>query len=243
MHDSDSGEDILSQLDCELNDSWNELNRIREAYNQGQLGLEQYNQEKKEIEARIDEISQRIQYICKARDQLPSKEERIVQEAELLMKEFQVELINECIFHMRIYLTVSVRHTWVIEINFSEPKVPLFKIPTELPLVIGDPYKELKTLKNWRGASNQHLVSIIRELEQKILNQELAKSLPELELERGRVMSQAKELEEDGEYSRAMVFYNYAADISERIGNEAIAIMCRLKAKKMLKMVREKKSR
>ncbi|NVM31025.1 MAG: hypothetical protein HWN65_19445 [Candidatus Helarchaeota archaeon] len=243
MENSEDKWDILSKLDRELNDSWNELKRIREAYQQGELGLERYTREKKEIETRINELSQRIQYICKARDQLPTTEERIIKEAELLMNEFQVELINESIYHIRIYLTVSVRHTWVIEVNFSDPKVPLFKIPTELPLVIGDPYKELKTLKNWRGASNQHLVSIIRELEQKILNQELAKSLPELELERGRVMSQAKELEEDGEYSRAMVFYNYAADISERIGNEAIAIMCRLKAKKMLSMVREKKSR
>ncbi|NVM53539.1 MAG: hypothetical protein HWN66_07520 [Candidatus Helarchaeota archaeon] len=240
-NNSEVSEDILAQLDGELNESREELKNLRETFNQGVLGLEKFNETKLEIETRIDDLSNRIHYIKKAKEKIPTTEERLLQEAELLMNEYQIDYIDNNIYHMRIYLTVSVNQTWIIEVNFSDPKVPLFKIPTDLPLVIGNPYETIKSLKRWRGSHNEHLISIIREIEHELLNHELAKSLPELELERGRVMAQARKLEEENEYSRAMVFYNYAADISERIGNQAIAIMCQLKAKKMLELLQENK--
>ena len=237
---TNSLEDILAQLDSELNELWGQLKELRDVLKRGEIGLKQYNAAKAEIEVRINELSERITYLHKAQQKLPTTEERILQEAQLLMNEYQVDLINDNIFHIRIYLTVSVHQTWIIEINFKDPKVPLLKIPSELPLLIGNPYESVKSLKNWRGTLNEHLISIVREIENKLLNLELVKSLPELELERGRVMAQAKDLEKKGEFSRAMVFYNYAADISERLENQSIAIMCRLKAKKMLERIKKK---
>lgn len=242
--DIDSCEDLLVQLDSELNESWDQLKILRETLNRGEIGLEKYNTLKMEIQSRIDELSKRIQYIKKAKEYIPSQEipqeEWIIKEAELLMNEYQVELIRNQIFHLRIYITVSAHQTWIIEINFRDPKVPLLKIPSELPLLIGDLYESLETLKNWIGPPRQHIIDIIREIENSLLDLELRKSMPELELERGRVMAKAKELERTNENSRAMVFYNYAADISERIGDQAIAIVCRLKAKKILENMQQK---
>ncbi|MHA1267128.1 MAG: hypothetical protein ACTSRS_17950 [Candidatus Helarchaeota archaeon] len=236
---TDSEESLLLQLDSELNDSWERLKEIRAALQRGEIGLENYNKAKLEIEAHIEDITNRIQYIQKAKQKIPSLEERVIHEAELLMNEYQVELIDEKIYHLRIYLTVSVHQTWIIEINFANPKVPLLKIPSDLPLLIGDPYLSLNSLRNWKGSLNEYIIDIIREIENTLLDLELKKSMPELELERGRVMDKAKKLEQSKEYSRALVFYNYAADISERIGDQAIAMVCRLKAKKMLDLIKK----
>lgn len=229
-----SSEEFLSQLEADLDECFERLKQIREAFNQGKIGLETYTQQKTELEAGIDEISKRIYYIQKAKQKIPTKEEKIAQELGLLRNAYQVELISGNPTHLRVYLTVSVQQTWVIEINFSDPKVPLLKIPSDLPLIIGNPYDTIDSLKTWTGKPTEHLVHIIQEIEEKLLNLELSKSLPELELERGRVMEQARKLEEKKRFKEAITFYNYAADISERIGNQSIAIMCRLKAKKLL---------
>jgi len=231
--------ELLSHLEADLNEAWEQLKQLKQARNRGQVGLEQYKNSKLELERRIDDLSKRIYYINKARKQIPDKEERILQEAQLLMNEYQVDLIDDQISHMRIYLTISVHETYVIEVNFSNPKVPLFKIPADLPKLIGNPYETIESLKTWQGRPDQHLINILREIEQKLLNLELAKSLPELELERGRVMAQAKKLEDEKAYNQAMVFYNYAADISERLGNHAIAMVCRMKAKKMEEAIKQ----
>ncbi len=238
---SDSCEELLSQLDSELNKSWEQLKELKDALKHGAIGLEQFNEAKSELETRIEDLSERIKYIHKAQQKIPTTEERILQEAQLLMNEYQVDIVNDRIYHLQIYLTVSVEQTWIIEINFKDPKVPLLKIPSDLPLMIGNPYETIKSLQKWQGSRNEHLINIVREIESKLLNLEFAKSMPELELERGRIMSQAKEMEAENEYSRAMVFYNYAADISERLGNQAIAVMCRLKAKKMLERIQKKR--
>ncbi len=240
--DSTSGEELLTQLEKELDQAWEELKQLKEAVKQGQIGVEPFKQSKLEIEARIDDLSKRIYYINKAIRKIPDKEEWITQEANLLMNEYQVDIINNEIAHLRIYLTISVHETWVIEVNFSDPKVPLFKIPADLPQLIGNPYETIKSLREWRGKPEEHLINIIREIEQTLLNLELTKSLPELELERGRVMAQAKKMEDEKSYQRATYFYNYAADISERIGNQAIAMVCRMKAKKLTEEMEREKS-
>jgi hypothetical protein len=234
---SDSSEEFLSHLEADLDEYFERLKQIREAFNKSQIGLETYKQQKAELEASIEEISKRIYYIQKAKQKIPTKEERIAHELELLRNEYQVELVNGNRTQLRVYLTVSVQQTWVIEINFCDPKIPLLKIPSDLPLLIGNPYDTIESLRFWTGKPIEHLVNIIREIEEKLLNLELTKSLPELELERGRVMEQARKLEEKMKFKEAMTFYNYAADISERIGNQSIAIMCRLKAKKILEEI------
>jgi hypothetical protein len=232
-NNSETCGELLSQLEEELNEFWEQLKQLKEDLNQGTVGLEKYKDSKQEIEGRIDDLSKRIYYINKARSQIPDKEEKILQEAQLIMNEYQVDLIDEKISHMRIFLTISVHVTWVIEINFSDPKVPLLKIPADLPRLIGNPYETITSLKNWRGTPDQHLINVLHEIEEKLLNLELAKSLPELELERGRVMAQAKNLESENSFKQAITFYNYAADISERIGDHGIAMVCRMKSKNL----------
>lgn len=225
--------DLVEQLEKELNETWEQLKTLKMQLKIGQVKLEQYQGQKAEFEERIDDLSKRLYYINKAVQKMPSNEERIQQEAEALMNEYQVEYIENQLSHLRVFLTVSANKTWVLEVNFSNPKTPLFKIPSELPSMIGNIYETVQTLINWKAKPNQRLVNIIREIEQKLLDLELSKSLPELELERGRLMAQAKRLEDSNQYESARAFYNYAADISERLGNQAIAMVCRLKAQKM----------
>ncbi|MDD1778911.1 MAG: hypothetical protein LUQ65_12170 [Candidatus Helarchaeota archaeon] len=234
--------ELVDQLEKELNETWEELKTLKMQLKNGQVKLEQYQGQKEELEKRIDDLSKRIYYINKAVQRMPSNEERIQQEAELLMNEYQVDYIDNQISHLLVFLTVSANKTWVIEINFSNYKVPLFKIPSDLPSLIGNIYETVESLVDWKGKPNQHLVTIIREIEQKLLDLELSKSLPELELERGRLMDQAKKLENTGQYENARAFYNYAADISERLGNQAIAMVCRLKAQKMLEKIEDEQS-
>ncbi|MHA1276443.1 MAG: hypothetical protein ACTSQI_03930 [Candidatus Helarchaeota archaeon] len=233
IENSDSCEELLTQLEAELNDAWELLKQKKAALKQGTIGVEEFKRFKQEIEGRIDDLSKRIYYINKAKSKIPDRDEWILQEAQLLMNEYQVEVKEDNISYIRIYLSISVHETWIIELNFTNPKVPLFKIPAELPILIGNPYETIESLKNWHAGPNQHLITIIREIEEKLLNLELKKSLPELELERGRVMDQAKRLEAQKAYEQAMTFYNYAADISDRIGNQAIAMVCRMKSKKL----------
>lgn len=241
MDNSDLGEELLFKLKEDLNESWEQLKHLRDTIKRGSLGLEEYKTSKLELESRINDLSNRIYYINKAMRQIPDRDERILQEAQMLKNEYQIELINEKMSHLKIYLTISVYETWIIEINFIEPKVPIFKIPPDLHKLIGDPYETILSLKTWQGRPDQHLIIIIREIEQKLLNRELTKSIPELEIERGRVMVQAKSLEEKKAFEEAMNFYNYAADISGRIGNHAIAMVCRMKAKRMAEAIENKK--
>jgi len=237
--DSSLSGELLEQLEKELNEAWDQLKSIKTQLKNGQIGLEQYQGLKSESEARIDDLSQRIHYINKAIQKIPTNEERIQQEAEALMNEYQVEYVDNEVSHLRVFLTVSANKTWVIEINFSDPKMPLFKIPFDLPSLIGNIYETVESLMKWKAKPNQRLVNIIREIEQKLLDLELSKSLPELELERGRLMAQAKKLEDTNQYESARIFFNSAADISERLGNQAIAMVCRLKAQKMLEKIEE----
>ncbi len=239
---SEACEELLSQLEEELNEAWEDLKRKKAALKQGDVSLEDFKASKQEIEARIDDLSKRIYYLNKAREQIPDKDEWILREAQLLMNEYQVEIVEDNISYIRVYLTVSVHETWIIEVNFTDPRVPLFKIPAELPALIGNPYETITSLKDWHARPDQHLVNIIREIEEKLLNLELKKSLPELELERGRVMDQAKRLESQNAYEQAMTFYNYAAEISERIGNQAIAMVCRMKSKKLEEEIQKNQS-
>lgn len=237
---SNSDGEILTQLEKELTEVWDQLKILKNQLKIGQIKLEEYQEQKSELEQRIDDFSQRIFYINKAKQQVPTIDERIQQEAEALMNEYQVEYIDNEISHLRIFLTISAQQTWVVEINFSDPRVPLFKIPSDMPALIGNLYETIDSLKKWKGDPSQRLVNIIREIEQKLLDLELSKSLPELELERGRIMAQAKRLEDEEQYESAGVFYTYAADISERLGNQSIAMVCRLKAQKMLDIEKEK---
>ena len=239
--DSSLNGELLTQLEKELNETWEQLKTLKNQVKDGQIKLEEYQGQKSELEKRIDDLSQRIFYINKARQRMPTSEERIQQEAEALMNEYQVEYVDNEISHLRIFLTASAQQTWIIEINFSDPKVPLFKIPSDLPLLIGNIYETIDSLKKWKANPNQRLVNIIREIEQKLLDMELSKSLPELELERGRIMAQAKRFEDDQQYETARTLYDYAADISERLGNQSIAMVCRLKAQKMLEEIKEER--
>jgi cell division septum initiation protein DivIVA len=240
--DSDVNGELLTQLEKELNEAWDQLKTLKNQLKDGEISLEQYQEQKPDLEGRIDDLSQRIFYINKARQQVPTNEERIQQEAEAFMNEYQVEYVDNEVSHLRIFLTVSAKQTWVIEINFSDPKVPLFKIPSDMPSLIGNIYETIDALKKWKGSPNQRLVNIIREIEQKLLDLEYSKSLPELELERGRLMAQAKKLENDQQYESARIFYTYAADISEKLGNQAIAMTCRLKAQKMSEKIEEEQA-
>lgn len=240
--DSNSFGEILTELEKELNETWDQLKILKIRLKNGQIKLEDYQGQKSELEKRIDDLSQRIFYISKAKQQMPTNEERIQQESEALMNEYQVEYIDNEISHLRIFITPSAQQTWIIEINFNDPKVPLFKIPSDLPLLLGNIYETIDSLKNWKANPNQRIVNIIREIEQKLLDLELSKSLPELELERGRIMAQAKKLEDEQQYETAKVLYDYAADISERLGNQSIAMVCRLKAQKMVENIKEEKT-
>ncbi|MHA1131381.1 MAG: hypothetical protein ACTSQQ_11310, partial [Candidatus Helarchaeota archaeon] len=66
IENSDSCEELLTQLEAELNDAWELLKQKKAALKQGTIGVEEFKRFKQEIEGRIDDLSKRIYYINKA---------------------------------------------------------------------------------------------------------------------------------------------------------------------------------
>ncbi|TFF89594.1 MAG: hypothetical protein EU549_00090 [Promethearchaeota archaeon] len=83
-----------------------------------------------------------------------------------LMNEFQVELVNDTISRVKIYLDVSLTEHYVIGIDFSAypTERPLISVQEAIKEKIGDPETTLNTLKNWDSSNPPSILDIVREL-------------------------------------------------------------------------------
>lgn len=94
----------------------------------------------------------------------PDTDLLLAEELTLLMNEFQAEIVEEVISRVRVYLSISEEHNFIIGIDYSNfPEKPLLTYQDELKAIINP--DELETIKNWK--EGMHVVEIFRELEQK----------------------------------------------------------------------------
>lgn len=101
-----------------------------------------------------------------------SPEERdnlLADEAQQLMNEFQVEIVDEAISRMRIYLSITLEKHYVMGIDFSNYPLspPLVTVQEEVKKVIGDP-NSLDLIKEWDSNKPPHIIEIIRLIESKL---------------------------------------------------------------------------
>jgi ubiquitin-protein ligase len=101
-----------------------------------------------------------------------SPEERdnlLADEAQQLMNEFQVEIVDDAISRMRIYLSITLEKHYVMGIDFSNYPFspPLITVQEEVQRVIGDPHS-FELVKNWNPDKPPHIIEIIRLIESKL---------------------------------------------------------------------------
>jgi hypothetical protein len=84
-----------------------------------------------------------------------------------LMGEFQVELVDNVISRIKVYLDISLTEHYVIGIDFSAypQEKPLLTVQEAVKEAIGDPNLILNTLKDWNQGNPPSIVEIVRELE------------------------------------------------------------------------------
>ena len=94
----------------------------------------------------------------------------LANELTYLMNEFQVDIVDEVISRVRIYVSVSVELNFIIGIDYTlYPKKPLLTVQDELKQIL-DP-ETLDAVKNWKEDGSSHVVDIIRELESKLVSE------------------------------------------------------------------------
>ncbi|MBD3226720.1 MAG: hypothetical protein GF329_00905 [Candidatus Lokiarchaeota archaeon] len=88
-------------------------------------------------------------------------------QAQQLMNEFQVELVNGTISRVKIYLDISLEEHYIIGIDFSAypTQKPLISVQESVKEKIGNPEQALNTLKNWDPNNPPTILDIVRELE------------------------------------------------------------------------------
>ena len=101
-----------------------------------------------------------------------SPEERdnlLADEAQQLMNEFQVEIVDDAISRMRIYLSITLEKHYVMGIDFSNYPMspPLITVQEEVKRVIGDP-SSFDLIRNWDPKKPPHIIDLIRIIESKL---------------------------------------------------------------------------
>ncbi|MHA1232296.1 MAG: hypothetical protein ACTSRP_14905 [Candidatus Helarchaeota archaeon] len=88
-------------------------------------------------------------------------------QAQQIMNEFQVELVDGIISRLKIYLDVSLTDHYIVGIDFSAypNEKPLLTVQESVKKLIGDPNEVLNTLKNWDSSNPPSVLDVIRELE------------------------------------------------------------------------------
>ncbi|NHI91441.1 MAG: hypothetical protein EAX96_02990 [Candidatus Lokiarchaeota archaeon] len=93
----------------------------------------------------------------------------LANELTYLMNEFQVDIVDEVISRVRIYISVSVELNFIIGIDYTlYPKKPLLTVQEELKQIL-DP-ETLDSVKNWKEDGSSHVVDIVRELESNLVS-------------------------------------------------------------------------
>ena len=125
----------------------------------------QNNEEKEEAPK---EESQPPEEPAQIDDSYQDTDSMLANELSFLMNEFQVEMVEESISRVRIYITASVELNFIIGIDFTlYPKKPLLTVQEELKQIL-DP-EDLSSMKDWKEGSS-HIVDIVRQLEGELVS-------------------------------------------------------------------------
>ncbi|MBD3226590.1 MAG: hypothetical protein GF329_00245 [Candidatus Lokiarchaeota archaeon] len=150
---------------------------------------------------------------------------------ELLLEHYQIEAEGSLI---TIYLTISVNKTEKLYLSIKDKEHPILKLHKNL-LYLGDPFVYLESLKKWEAGNPVHFVEIIREFEKYLLDilGMDAKSNFDLEEERSHILERARKYLANNELGKASYLYDYAAELSVRLGEDKIADAYRKKIHKL----------
>lgn len=154
---------------------------------------------------------------------------------ELLLKEYQVDVEESVI---TIYINLSVNRTEKVYLSIKDPTHPILKLHKNL-LYLGDPFDYLESLKSWKSGNPVHFVEIIREFESyflKILDINEKTSF-DVDQERKHILERARKYLEEKEFGKASYLYDYAAELSARLGEDKVAEAYRKKVHKLQKHI------
>ncbi|MHA1270253.1 MAG: hypothetical protein ACTSPY_10740 [Candidatus Helarchaeota archaeon] len=235
--------DLEKQILKDINDLRNDLKDLESKYELGLILEEEYKVQKKEIEEKIDELKERIKYLKKAKEKTNKKvkkingsldsiaEFNIQKEMELLLQNYQIEVEKSIV---TIFITISVNRTEKIYLSIKDPKHIILKLSKNL-LYLGDPFDYLQTLKLWRQKKPVHLVEIVHEFEDFLLDLlgMDSKSSFDLDQERSLILERARKFLKEKQLGKASYLYDYAAELSSRLGEEKVAVAYRKKVHKL----------
>lgn len=91
-------------------------------------------------------------------------------ELSLIQQEYAYDQIGTKEAEINVYITITLTNTFIIQIDFTNyPERPIVTFPNEVRRILGDPYKILNILKEWKSKQPSHIVDILHELEKKLL--------------------------------------------------------------------------
>ncbi len=91
-------------------------------------------------------------------------------ELSLIQQEYAYDQIGTKEAEINIYITITLTSTFIIQIDFTNyPEKPIVTFPNEVRRILGEPYKILNILKEWKSKQPSHIVDLLHELEKKLL--------------------------------------------------------------------------
>lgn len=150
------------------------------------------------------------------------KEKLILEEFNLLSNQFQTD-IDEDTGIATIYLSASMDSHFEIDVDCSPyPNTPYIFIPKELDdFFEGSVVTQLKSLKRWSIKKPPHLVDIIKELEEKLVeyfmkDNELMEDREKIATRR-KLIESARTAEKEGNIEEALIIYRDILKISKEL--------------------------
>ncbi|MHA1309927.1 MAG: hypothetical protein ACTSWR_08075 [Candidatus Helarchaeota archaeon] len=235
--------DVEKELLKEIKKLEKNLSDLNSKYKSRLIEKASYEKSKRMIEEKIQDLKERLNYLKRARDKLSGKTEKkeqdyetirefdLQKEMELLLKHYQIELEQSII---TIFITISINRTEKIFLSIKDKYHPILKLNKNL-LYLGDPFEYLETLKMWKQGKLVHIVDIIQEFERYLLDiiGMGSQSTFDLYQERKHILERARKFLKEKELGKATYLYDYAAELSSRLGEDKVAAAYRNKVHKL----------
>lgn len=127
---------------------------------------------KEDLESSLIEDSEKGHEIPHHEDIVEDSEHLSIEintELGLIQQEYAYDQTGSQRANINIYITITLTKTFIIQIDFTNyPKRPILTFQEEVTKIIGDPYKTLNNLKEWKPKKPLHIVDILHELEKKL---------------------------------------------------------------------------
>ncbi|MFO8019286.1 MAG: hypothetical protein R6U96_11665 [Promethearchaeia archaeon] len=95
------------------------------------------------------------------------RDEVLWEESQMVKNEYVAEFVEGMVFHLKVFLSISLTHHYTVFIEFSEyPKKPKLEISDLLEEELGKDLDELLYIyRNWDAKVPPHIIEVVRELE------------------------------------------------------------------------------